>query len=268
MNNKWVVVLLALIVGFVGGMMVNTALKTKHHDVKSDHGDGHDHAHSMVYEVPAGTPVPTIDVKVHEDPKSGYNVEITTTNFTFAPERASTEAVAGEGHAHIYVNGEKINRVYSNWYHLGTIGGVGEHEVRVELSANDHSAYAVSGEIIEAVTTVVIEPEVPFDASAAHEVRVAVADDSLEPSVVEVDEGESVRLVVTTDEAGDFHIAGYEIVKEMDVTGEVAIEFVADKVGRYSLEIHPVHEMHMEREDHGHHTGEDIEVGALVVNPK
>lgn len=271
MTNKWVVVLLALVVGFIGGMTV-TKFKSGDVAMSGDDSKGSAHMHDMLYEVPAGVAVPTLAMTVHEDPKSGYNIELTTTNFTFAPEHASTEAVAGEGHAHIYVDGVKINRVYGNWYHLGTVGGVGEHEVRVELSANDHSAYAHNGEKIEAITTVVVEPEAAFDAATAQEVELRIASEVLTPSVVEVSEGDSVRLVVRTDEAGDFHIAGYEIVKTMDVDGEVTIEFVADKAGRYNLELHPAMamegDMHMEGDEHDDHMGDDVEIGALVVNPK
>jgi len=148
------IVVLALIIGFAGG-----ALATKMNSADLAGEDTHEamsdemqmevamHQHDIV-EVAPGTPVPTLDFDITKDPVSGYNVHLTTTNFTFVPANASTEHVAGEGHAHIYVDGVKINRVYGDWYHLGTLGAPGEHEVRVELSANDHSTYAVNGEEI------------------------------------------------------------------------------------------------------------------------
>jgi len=274
MNNKWVIVALTLVIGFVGGMVT-----TKHMSGNlgtDEHKGEHDgHGHAMMYEVPVGAIAPTLDVVVHKDPKSGYNLELVTTNFVFAPQDASTEAVMGEGHAHVYVDGTKINRVYGHWYHLPTVGGVGEHEVRVELSANNHSAYAKDGVIIDVTKAIVVEPDASFDAGKAQEHTVAVTERSLSPKVVTVTQGDSVRLVVTTDEAGEFHVAGYEIEKDMDIEGEITIEFVADKAGRYNLELHPAMamekmegegEMHMES-DHDS-MGEDIEIGALVVNPK
>ena len=107
--------------------------------------------------VPEGQVAPSVDLVVHKDPKGGYNAEIKTTNFTFKPENASTEHVFGEGHAHIYVDGVKINRVYGNWYHLASLGGSGTHEVRVELSANSHAAYMHNGEVIEDIEVVEVE---------------------------------------------------------------------------------------------------------------
>lgn len=168
MTNKWIVTVLALIVGFLAGLLVAKykSAEEAHHAMEADmhhdqvamvyeHGGGH--SHDTLYELPEGVAAPTIALTVHKDPKSGYNVEITTTNFTFAPEKASTATVAGEGHAHIYVDGKKINRVYDNWYHLADLGDEGEHTIRVELSANDHSVYSVNGEHIEAEATVVVE---------------------------------------------------------------------------------------------------------------
>jgi uncharacterized protein involved in copper resistance len=100
--------------------------------------------------------VPTLSMAVHKDAKSGWNIEMQTTNFRFAPEHASTEHVMGEGHAHIYVDGEKINRVYSNWYHVSGLT-VGSHEIRVTLNANSHDDFVVDGEPIAASETVIVE---------------------------------------------------------------------------------------------------------------
>lgn len=149
MQNKWIIVGLTLVVGFLGGMLVG---KYQGGEVKKEGTDTH--AHVSLVEVPEGALVPTVDAIIHEDPKGGYNVQIVTTNFTFAPERASTEHVFGEGHAHIYVDGVKINRVYGEWYHLASLGNAGEHTIKVELSANDHSTYAHNGVKIEDTETV------------------------------------------------------------------------------------------------------------------
>ena len=58
---------------------------------------------------------------------------------------------------HLYIDGEKVSRLYGEWHHIGPLAP-GEHEVRVELSANDHSAMAVDGDIIDA-TAVIVAPE-------------------------------------------------------------------------------------------------------------
>ena len=43
-------------------------------------GDHHHHGHGTV-EIPAGQPIPTINLVVHPDPVRGWNLEIQTTNF-------------------------------------------------------------------------------------------------------------------------------------------------------------------------------------------
>ncbi|UCC92315.1 MAG: hypothetical protein JSW25_06475, partial [Thermoplasmata archaeon] len=116
----------------------------------------HGHMTPPRYEVPDGVPTPGVDVTVHQDPKSGWNVEIGTDNFRWAPENASTAPVMGEGHAHLYVDDHKVARIYGGWYFLGELK-VGEHQVRVTLNANNHSDYAKDGVVIEDVVTVIVK---------------------------------------------------------------------------------------------------------------
>ena len=95
---------------------------------------------------PPDTPVPTVAVQVVPDTKDGYNVLIETENFRFAPTAVNGEPIPNEGHAHVYVNGTKVGRVYSEWTHVeGRYFTAGENEVYVTLNANDHSEWAVDG---------------------------------------------------------------------------------------------------------------------------
>ena len=117
-----------------------------------DHHGGHDHG--TAHELAAGVPVPTISIEVAEDPVEGWNLRIRTTDFEIVPENVSTDHVDGEGHMHLYIDGEKVSRIYGEWHHIGALEP-GGHEVRVELSSNDHSALAFGGKIIDATATVV-----------------------------------------------------------------------------------------------------------------
>ena len=119
-------------------------------------GSQHDHGSSV--EVADGEPVPTIAIEVTEDPVEGWNLQVLTTDFEIVPENVSTAHIDGQGHMHLYIDGEKVSRLYGEWHHIGPLAP-GEHEVRVELSANDHSAMAVDGEIID-TTAVVVAQEV------------------------------------------------------------------------------------------------------------
>jgi hypothetical protein len=123
------------------------------------------HSHMMArYEVPDGVAVPTVDLSVHEDPKAGWNLHLETTAFRWAPQNASTPPVMGEGHAHLYVDGEKVARLYCDWYPLMGLSA-GDHEVRVTLNANNHSDYSREGVVVEDVETIVV-PET--DAPPVH----------------------------------------------------------------------------------------------------
>ncbi|SFD64435.1 hypothetical protein [Roseivivax sediminis] len=108
-------------------------------------GAGHDHSETL--DAPDGT---ALTLSASRDPDSGWNLHIATDGFSFAPERASGDHVPGEGHAHVYVDGVKIARVYSPWVHLDASEGA---RVTVTLNANDHRVLAADGEALsESVT--------------------------------------------------------------------------------------------------------------------
>ncbi len=95
--------------------------------------------------------VPKVEVELTEDLKSGYNLKIITENFTFTPDKASMDdQTQNEGHAHLFINGEKIARIYSTHFHIDdSLLVEGGNEVKVTLNANDHSQWAVDGEVLE-----------------------------------------------------------------------------------------------------------------------
>ena len=109
---------------------------------------GHDHA-GVEFE---GADAPTVALDVTADPAGGINVFVETTNYVVAAESASTEHVEGEGHFHLYIDGEKVLRFYNEAVYFGGVTE-GDVEVMVELSANDHSTYTLGGEPIVAMTT-------------------------------------------------------------------------------------------------------------------
>ncbi|SEL89033.1 hypothetical protein SAMN05444413_12027 [Roseivivax marinus] len=130
-----------------------------------DHGDpahhvaGHQtsmaerHDHATQLSLPSDAQAPTLDVSVEPDPASGWNLHLATTGFAFAPLSASGAHVLGEGHAHLYVNGQKRARIYGAWTHLAELPA-GDVELRVTLNANDHRPLAVGDVPVEQVVTV------------------------------------------------------------------------------------------------------------------
>ena len=131
---------------------------TMSHDMAAMDEASEEHDHPALRVDPA-LPIPSLTHLVFPDAMDGYNVQILSRNFTFTPASINRENVANEGHAHIYVNGAKVSRVYGNWFHLpAALLRSGVNAVTVTLNANDHSTWAMpDGELI-ASTVAVIRP--------------------------------------------------------------------------------------------------------------
>ncbi|MBI4781475.1 MAG: hypothetical protein HY785_09115 [Oscillatoriophycideae cyanobacterium NC_groundwater_1537_Pr4_S-0.65um_50_18] len=112
----------------------------------------HEHEHGAI-DIPANQPVPTVQLIAHPDAKQGWNLEVQVTNFRFAPEHVNQASTPTEGHAHLYVDGQKITRLYGNWYYLSSLTP-GAHEITVSLNANGHETLMYQGEPLQASTRV------------------------------------------------------------------------------------------------------------------
>ena len=91
---------------------------------------------------------PRAIMAIVKDPTGGFNVHVVTTNFTWRPELASMEYVRGEGHAHVFLDGRKIMRIYNEWFHLNTYQFAtrsGEQLLTIEFVGNDHAPYTIQG---------------------------------------------------------------------------------------------------------------------------
>lgn len=112
---------------------------------KSDVGGEHIHARAGM----------SVKIKVRKDAMKGYNLFLTTKNFRWAPEHASGKHVRGEGHAHLFIDGKKVTRLYGPAYYLGELAE-GSHTVTVSLNANNHASYVHGDNEVSATKTVVV----------------------------------------------------------------------------------------------------------------
>ncbi len=112
--------------------------------------------HTAMAHGPVESEVPvSINFTADVEADGSVNIRITTDGWRWAPEEVNQEDAPGVGHAHIYVDGEKITRVYGPDFHL--IGlQAGEHEIRVNLNTNQHSELLVQGRALEKTITVII----------------------------------------------------------------------------------------------------------------
>jgi len=111
--------------------------------------------HAMGYEVPEGTPAPGVAIAVAPD-GDGWRVTLTTRNFRFAEDLVDKPHQPGTGHAHLYVQGIKIGRVFGTEARIGALPS-GSHLVEVTLNTNDHRVYHVDGQPIRAEARITVD---------------------------------------------------------------------------------------------------------------
>ena len=134
------------------------------HKAGSGDGPGHGHGesadgdgHGSMSQDPIESEVPvSVEISATVEPGGGVHVFITTENWRWAPEDVDSDHVPGSGHAHIYLDGEKIGRVYGPTYLLTGLSP-GRREVRVTLNANSHNELLVDGEPVEDTVTVTVQ---------------------------------------------------------------------------------------------------------------
>lgn len=231
----------------------------EHDDDGDEHGadedDSHSHDDGEALEVNAGAPVPSVDIALTETEEPGiFDLAVTLTNFTITPDNVDGDPIDNEGHMHLYVDGERVGRFFDVDYQV-TIPE-GEHLVEVELSSNNHLAYALDGEPIRGSAVVVGsgEPvetedshshdggpvEEGLDVVAADHAVTATfaagnvaldADDRLEASV-----GDVVMITVDSDVAEEIHLHGYDIFADVSPEETTTMLFTADTPGRFEVE--------------------------------
>ncbi|WP_171176427.1 copper chaperone PCu(A)C [Ruegeria sp. HKCCA4633] len=96
--------------------------------------------HSMSNGI-AVSPSPTIELAQDPDVSTdGFAIEISVENFEFVLIEDSAPHVDGQGHAHIYLNGFKLGRLYEERFEIGALAP-GDYILTVALNSNDHRPY-------------------------------------------------------------------------------------------------------------------------------
>ena len=111
--------------------------------------------HNMQIETAELADVPQVALTVEKDDHSGWNLYLSMSNFEFSPEDCGDEHKMGYGHAHLYLNGQKIARLYSPWYHLTDLEP-GTYELTVSLNSNNHGLYVNNGEAIASTQQIIV----------------------------------------------------------------------------------------------------------------
>ncbi|MFD7861242.1 hypothetical protein [Streptomyces sp. NPDC059783] len=195
---------------------------------------------------------PEVNVTVRPDSEDGWNVRLTVRNFRFTPDSVGGAALAGRGHARLFLDGHPLARVYGVWYHLPKSlvrAAGGGTRLTAGLYADDHTAWAVGSTPVRASTTLA-EAAPGTDASSAAPddsapddtvtVDVAVRDGKVSPAPgrTEVGKGRTVRLRVRSDRDDTLHVHGYDKEARLPAGRTVTVTFTADRTGLFEVETH------------------------------
>lgn len=102
-----------------------------------------------------GEPAPAVSLNVSPDGE-GWQIDIDAKDFIFSEDLMGLYHVPGMGHAHIYVGGMKLGRLFAPTATIGALPS-GTHEVRVTLNTNDHRAYVVDDVPVVATALITVD---------------------------------------------------------------------------------------------------------------
>ena len=112
-------------------------------------------AMETTYQVKAGEPIPDIKLSAIKDGDQ-WQIDMTTNAFTLIEATEGLAHEAGFGHGHLYLNGLKLQRVYTSSVQIGQLPK-GTHLINVTLNTNDHKAYMVDGSPVAAEIEVTVD---------------------------------------------------------------------------------------------------------------
>lgn len=151
MKNQNLIQTVIIIAGLLFGAHFSKISYEQHELLAHAELKGHAEMDHGILDISNDVIIPKITLlEVLEDPMSGWNIHVEVENFQFKPESASQPHQAGEGHAHLYINGNKIARLYGNWFHIPEFIKA-KNEIRVTLNTNDHQTLAIGNQAIEKI---------------------------------------------------------------------------------------------------------------------
>lgn len=201
---------------------------------------------------------PEVKLTARPDSEDGWNLQLAVNAFRFTPDSTGGAALPGAGHAHLYLDGRKLARIYGPWFHLPAAQvPEGTHTLTVRLYADDHTAWAVAGKPVEAAVPLTAVPagqtthshDTPTASGspaptgtpqADRTVTLAVKDGKVLPAVgrTELKRGERLALRVTSDRADTLHVHGYDKELALAAGQEATLVLTVDRTGLFEVETH------------------------------
>jgi len=135
----------------------------------------HTHAaqHHQTQAVPSNALPPAVSLHADKDAMSGFNLTVAVKNYQMMlPVDDLVQTVVADntrlsGHAHLYVNGVKIQRVYGRFVHIPkTLLKTGENTFRVTLNNHNHANWSQGGAAVQSELNVEYSKSVMAKSSA------------------------------------------------------------------------------------------------------
>jgi len=217
-------------------------------DHEDDSADGedvdaeHDHGATTI-DVDTSKPIPEVAITLDETDEPGvFDMTISLADFTITPENVDGDPVDNEGHMHLLLDGEKVERFYDLERQVNVPEG--DHLVEVELNANNHLAYSIDSVPIRTGITVAgsghAEHDDGPDAPDANVTIIATLEGgnvSLEgDDRVKVSLDDVVMIMITADVEEEAHLHGYDLLINVTPGESAMILFTADTAGRFEIE--------------------------------
>lgn len=111
---------------------------------------------TRIYRVPEGEPAPTVAISAQPLGTEGWTVSVETTNFAFSDTDDQAAHTPGVGHARLYLNGLKLQRMDGPTEKLGPLPP-GAHTLRVTLGTQTGETYSVAGARVTASVQILAE---------------------------------------------------------------------------------------------------------------
>ncbi|MDN5215075.1 hypothetical protein QQ020_23540 [Fulvivirgaceae bacterium BMA12] len=147
LNGQTTCQLLMILLGVGVGAYFSNKVNDTHGGLKADLLT-HSNMHHGSIDISQDAVIPRIvNIELFKDTMAGWNLHINTKDFRFSPENAGSQHIPGEGHAHLMINGKKVARIYSKWFHVPALD-YPIKELEITLNANSHQVMTVNGKAI------------------------------------------------------------------------------------------------------------------------
>lgn len=129
-------------------------------DETGEHRIDHTVMHQDQLVIPEGMLIPQLGLQLRRDETDGYNLHLELRNFLMeSPDfRSDSSDPVVRGHAHLYLNGVKLTRLYAADLHLpARLFRPGINSLQISINDHNHSVWAIDKEPIQA--TILLNPD-------------------------------------------------------------------------------------------------------------